>query len=63
MEKEVFVTRRERFNAAHKLHREEWSEAKNFEVFGVSAFSGALSCLDLPQIGEFNVDKKNLIMF
>ena len=30
----VFITRRERFNAAHKLWREEWSEEKNFEVFG-----------------------------
>lgn len=30
----VYITRRERFNAAHKLWREEWSEAKNEEVFG-----------------------------
>ncbi|MES2587799.1 MAG: 6-carboxytetrahydropterin synthase [Bacteroidota bacterium] len=30
----VYITRRERFNAAHKLWREEWSEEKNEEVFG-----------------------------
>lgn len=30
----VFLTRRERFNAAHRLFREEWDDAKNFEVFG-----------------------------
>lgn len=30
----VFITRRERFNAAHKLYREDWSEQKNMEVFG-----------------------------
>lgn len=30
----VFITRRERFNAAHKLYKEEWSEQKNMEVFG-----------------------------
>ena len=32
--KTVYITRRETFNAAHKLWREEWSEEKNFEVFG-----------------------------
>lgn len=30
----VYLTRRERFNAAHRLFREEWSNEKNFEVFG-----------------------------
>ncbi|MES2800716.1 MAG: 6-carboxytetrahydropterin synthase [Bacteroidota bacterium] len=30
----VYITRRETFNAAHKLYREEWSDAKNEEVFG-----------------------------
>lgn len=34
MEKTVYITRRETFNAAHKLWREEWSEEKNWEVFG-----------------------------
>jgi len=30
----IYITRRERFNAAHKLFREEWSDEKNLEVFG-----------------------------
>lgn len=30
----VYVTRRERFNAAHRLFRAEWSDEKNLEVFG-----------------------------
>ena len=32
--KTVYITRRETFNAAHKLHREDWSDEKNLEVFG-----------------------------
>lgn len=31
---QVYVTRVERFNSAHKLWVDEWSEEKNFEVFG-----------------------------
>ena len=30
----IYITRRETFNAAHKLWREDWSEEKNMEVFG-----------------------------
>ena len=30
----IYITRRERFNAAHKLFREEWSDEKNMETFG-----------------------------
>jgi 6-pyruvoyltetrahydropterin/6-carboxytetrahydropterin synthase len=33
----VYLTRIERFNAAHKLWVQEWSEDKNFEVFGKCA--------------------------
>lgn len=33
----VFITRKEHFNAAHKLHREDWSTEKNLEVFGKCA--------------------------
>lgn len=29
----VHVTRRERFSAAHRLFREDWSEEKNLEIF------------------------------
>jgi 6-pyruvoyltetrahydropterin/6-carboxytetrahydropterin synthase len=32
--KTVYITRRETFNAAHKLWNEKWSEEKNEEVFG-----------------------------
>ena len=35
--KNVYVTRRARFNAAHKLWNEDWDEAKNLEVFGKCA--------------------------
>jgi len=34
---EVFLTRRERFCAAHKLTKPEWSAEKNEEVFGKCA--------------------------
>lgn len=30
----IYITRRERFSAAHKLYREDWSQEKNEEVFG-----------------------------
>ena len=32
--KTIYITRRETFNAAHKLWREDWREEKNWEVFG-----------------------------
>ncbi len=35
----VYLTRRERFNAAHKLWVKDWSEARNQEVFGRCANS------------------------
>lgn len=33
----IYLTRRERFNAAHKLYNETWSAEKNAEVFGKCA--------------------------
>lgn len=30
----IYITRRERFNAAHRLFRPEYDDAKNMEVFG-----------------------------
>ena len=30
----IFITRREHFNAAHRLFREDFSDAKNLEIFG-----------------------------
>lgn len=34
---ESYITRRERFSAAHRLYRKEWDNEKNFEVFGKCA--------------------------
>ncbi|MES2795094.1 MAG: 6-carboxytetrahydropterin synthase [Bacteroidota bacterium] len=33
----VFVSRKEHFNAAHRLYNPNWSEEKNIEVFGPCA--------------------------
>ena len=33
----IYITRKEHFNAAHKLYNDTWTEAKNFEVFGKCA--------------------------
>jgi len=33
----IYITRKESFNAAHKLARADWSEDKNTEVFGKCA--------------------------
>lgn len=30
----IFITRRERFNAAHRLYRPDYSDEKNLEIFG-----------------------------
>lgn len=30
----VFLTRRERFNAAHRMFRSDWSDEKNNEIYG-----------------------------
>lgn len=37
MSKLVYVTRRERFNAAHKLWNPNWSEEQNMKTFGKCA--------------------------
>ena len=33
----IYITRKEHFNAAHKLHNPSWDDAKNLEVFGKCA--------------------------
>lgn len=33
----IYVTRKEHFNAAHKLYKDDWSAEKNAEVFGKCA--------------------------
>lgn len=30
----IYLTRRERFSAAHRMFRQEWTDEKNAEVFG-----------------------------
>jgi len=30
----IYITRKEHFNAAHRLFRKEWSDEKNLQVFG-----------------------------
>ena len=30
----IFLTRRERVNEAHRLYKPDWSDEKNYEVFG-----------------------------
>jgi len=30
----IYITRKEHFNAAHKLYREDWSQEQNDKVFG-----------------------------
>ena len=30
----IYITRRERFNAAHRLFREDYTDSRNLEVFG-----------------------------
>ena len=37
MSEVVYITRKEHFNAAHRLYRPEWSDEKNKEVFGPCA--------------------------
>src|ERR1700710_2106356 len=33
----IYISRKEHFNAAHQMYREEWSAEKNLEVFGKCA--------------------------
>jgi 6-pyruvoyltetrahydropterin/6-carboxytetrahydropterin synthase len=30
----IYITRRERFSAAHRMFRQDWSDERNLEVFG-----------------------------
>ncbi len=30
----IYLTRRERFSAAHRMFRQDWTDEKNMEVFG-----------------------------
>lgn len=51
------VTRREHFNAAHRLHNKNWSSDKNIEVFGKCnnpTFHGHNYELEVKVIGVIN---------
>ena len=55
----IYITRRERFNAAHMLWNYSWSDQKNFEVFGKCAnknWHGHNFELFVTVKGEVNVD-------
>jgi 6-pyruvoyltetrahydropterin/6-carboxytetrahydropterin synthase len=30
----IYITRRERFSAAHRMYREDWTDEQNLKVFG-----------------------------
>ena len=34
----MYLTRRERFSAAHRMFRQDWSDEKNLEVFGKCSY-------------------------
>ena len=55
----VKVTRRLHFSAAHRLHREDWSEERNLEVFGLCAspnWHGHNYELDVTVEGEIDAE-------
>ncbi|MGZ3883253.1 MAG: 6-pyruvoyl trahydropterin synthase family protein [Bacteroidia bacterium] len=55
----IFITRKEHFNAAHKLYNAKWDDAKNFEVFGKCAnknWHGHNYDLYVTVKGEVNAD-------
>jgi len=56
---EVTVHRKAHFNAAHRLHNKNWSDAKNFEVFGKCSnhnYHGHNYELTVSVTGEINPD-------
>lgn len=53
----VYVTRRETFNAAHRLYNPEWSDEKNTEIFGKCSnpnWHGHNYVLEVVVAGEIN---------
>ena len=60
----VYITRRERFNAAHMLWNYNWNEQKNIEVFGKCAnknWHGHNFELFVTVKGDVNVDTGFLV--
>lgn len=57
MSKKVAVIRREHFNAAHRLFKEQWSEEQNLRMFGKCSlpnFHGHNYELEIKVIGELD---------
>jgi 6-pyruvoyltetrahydropterin/6-carboxytetrahydropterin synthase len=55
----IYITRKEHFNAAHKLFQPDWSEEKNLEIFGKCAnpnWHGHNYYLYVTVKGEVNTD-------
>lgn len=55
----MYITRRERFNAAHRLFKPEWDDDKNLEIFGKCAnpnWHGHNYVLYVTVKGEVNPD-------
>lgn len=60
----VAVFRKAHFNAAHRLHQPDWSDARNKEVFGLCNnphFHGHNYELDVKVIGEIDPETGMLI--
>ena len=53
----IYITRREYFNAAHRLYRPDWTEEENYNVFGKCSnpnWHGHNYTLDVTVKGEIN---------
>ena len=61
---EITVIRKEHFNAAHRLHNNNWSDEKNIEIFGKCNnpnYHGHNYDLDVMVTGIINTDTGYLI--
>lgn len=61
---QTFLTRRERFNAAHRMYRQDLTEEENFKLFGKCAnpnYHGHNYDLFVTVKGEVNEDRPYLI--
>lgn len=59
LKNKIGITRKEHFNAAHRLHNPNWSISKNQEIFGKCNnpnFHGHNYELEVTVIGEIDVD-------
>jgi 6-pyruvoyltetrahydropterin/6-carboxytetrahydropterin synthase len=57
MGKKVAVIRREHFNAAHRLYREDWSDDRNMDMFGKCSlphYHGHNYELEIKVVGEID---------